>query len=128
MNADLPRSDKRRLVERGPAFRNEKLASVGVVTGVPDELRGDLDGAEFLTLRHEVRDATRAFTAEVLERIPDAPDVESTVRLRFEALRFLNPSAGTSQVWLLGSVRAGDLASSGATARGAATSRCSTER
>jgi len=117
MNADLPEATKRRFVRRGPVFRNAKLEQLrldGIVTRVVDSqsvdnLSGDLDQAEFLALRREVRDATRAFTAEVLERIPDAPDIESTANLRFETLRFLNPSSGTWQIWLVGSVRAGDL-------------------
>lgn len=109
MNADVPEETKRRLVRRGPVFRNAKLALGGVATKVADPLLDDLDRAEGLALRREIRDATRRHTSEVLEQIPDVPDIASTVRLRFEALRFLNPASGTWQVWLVSSLRAGDL-------------------
>jgi hypothetical protein len=114
LNADLPESIKRRLVERGPVFRNAKLDSAGFETSIPDSVLGHLDSAEDFALYNEIRDATHRFTAEALERIPDVPDVEATVRLRFETLRFLNPASGAWQVWLLGSVRAGDLTPSSA--------------
>lgn len=114
LNADLPESIKRRLVERGPVFRNAKLDSAGFETSIPDSVLGHLDSAEDFALYNEIRDATHRFTAEALERIPDVPDVEATVRLRFETLRFLNPASGAWQVWLLGSVLAGDLTPSSA--------------
>lgn len=109
MNADLPQETKRRLVERGPVYRNAKLDSAGFRTSIADTLYGNLDPAEYAALRHEVRDATRGYAASVLEQVPDVPNIRSTVQLRYEALRFLNPSDNTWQVWLLGSVRAGDL-------------------
>ena len=107
VNADLPRTTKRQLVVRGPVYRNAKLGLSG--TAVGDSPSGDLDRAEYLALGREVREVTRRHTSEVLEQIPDAPDIESSLSLRFEPLRFLNPSTGTWQVWLLNSVRAGDL-------------------
>lgn len=112
LNADLPESVKRRLVERGPAFRNAKLSQAGIVGTVPDSLTGDLDLAEFLALRHELRDATRAVATEVLEQVPDVPRVASTVQLRYEPLRFLNPTSDRWHVWLLTSVRSADLTAS----------------
>ncbi|MGI9038761.1 MAG: hypothetical protein ACR2GQ_07860 [Gemmatimonadota bacterium] len=115
MNADISEETKRRFVRLGPVFRNRKLALAGAATGIrtdPNDefdLNGGLDGAEALALQQEVRDATRRHTAEVLEQIPDVPNVASAVSVRYEALRFLDPGSGTWQIWLLTSLRAGDL-------------------
>ena len=52
---------------------------------------------------------TRENIEAAVADIPDVPAVLPSVRLRVEALRFLNPSDGSWQLWTLAGVRAGDL-------------------
>ncbi|MGI9038764.1 MAG: hypothetical protein ACR2GQ_07875 [Gemmatimonadota bacterium] len=119
MNADIPEQVKRDLVNRGSVSREAKLAAGYVaIPGIwegryqPDALSTSLDVVEARAFVRRIQLSTRATAAAVLERIPDAPDIESTLRQQVEILRFLNPSAGRWQVWIVGAVRAGDLASS----------------
>ncbi|MGI9038762.1 MAG: hypothetical protein ACR2GQ_07865 [Gemmatimonadota bacterium] len=97
MNADIPASVKAALVRSGG-----RLA-------VRDTAERQMDAVEAGSYGQMLEMEGRRYVSEALEEIPDVPDVESTVALRFEPLRFLNPSAGTWQVWLLASARAADL-------------------
>lgn len=70
----------------------------------------DLDAAERgLEGDRQLVLATRRYADAALREIPDVPDIGSTVRMRYESLRFLNPSSGSWRVWVVVSVRAGDL-------------------
>lgn len=116
MNADIPDQLKRDLVHRGSVSREAKLAAgyvdfPGIWEGSyqPDALSTDLDLAEARSVGRRIQLSTRTTATAVLERIPDAPEIEATLRQRMETLRFLNPSSGRWQVWIVGAVRAGDL-------------------
>lgn len=52
---------------------------------------------------------TRENIEAAVAEVPDVPAVLPSVRLRVEALRFLNPSDDSWQLWTLAGVRAGDL-------------------
>lgn len=111
MAADIPASAKAALVRNGPTYRLLRFEKQQVVApGALAELRqSPMDSVEFHAYERVIELATRRFTTEAFEQIPDMPETESTVDLLFETLRFLNPSAGRWQVWVLSSVRAGDL-------------------
>ncbi|MFW6031529.1 MAG: hypothetical protein ACOC9T_02970, partial [Myxococcota bacterium] len=103
VNSDLPQNIKAGLVRgRGLAARS----------AVRDESEREMDAVEAGRYDRGVVLATRRFADEALKSIPDAPAIRSTAALRFEALRFLNRQSGRWQVWLLASVRAGDLSRS----------------
>jgi GWxTD domain-containing protein len=71
--------------------------------------QADLDIVEYGAYEHQIRVATRENIKEVLQTVPDAPEIVPSIRFRFETLRFLNPSESRWQIWLLAGVRAGDL-------------------
>ena len=57
------------------------------------------------------RKSTLANVAYVVDSIPDAPDIDPSVRFNWERLRFFNPASGETVAWLLAAARAGDLES-----------------
>lgn len=105
-NADIPASA---LAEISRSWR----ASVIAGGAVRDSAEQAMDAVQYNARAYRpLVLATRRYADAALREIPDVPDVKSTVSLRFEALRFLNPSSGRWQVWLLTSVKAGDLSPS----------------
>ncbi len=44
------------------------------------------------------------------DSVPDAPDLDPSLRFAWERLRFFNPSSGGTVVWLVAAARGGDLA------------------
>jgi hypothetical protein len=121
MNSDLTRSAKTGLIARGPAFRVRRLimfdstlpSPLGGLAGAMEQLNpSDLEDVEYRRYEREMELAARSYTSAALERVPDAPALQATLDLRFEALRFLNPSEEEWQVWLIGTVPAGQLTAS----------------
>lgn len=84
--------------------------------GPPGAFERQLRQVERRRYEREVTLAARRTTAAALEQIPDAPALELTADMRFEALRFLNPSQREWQVWFLAGVSADQLARSSADA------------
>jgi len=106
MNADISDGTKRELVRGGAGFRRARRGTQGLgLAGWQQALRN----VEFQANRSRIRLDLRRFTSEVLEQVPDRPDIEITADLRFESLRFLNPSSRKWFVWLLGAVPARQL-------------------
>ena len=80
--------------------------------GLKEPWERALDAVESRAYGLQIAVATRDNIADALQLIPDVPDILPQLRARIETLRFLNPAARRWQVWLLTSVRAGDLAPS----------------
>ncbi|MEN8145595.1 MAG: hypothetical protein ABFS14_11655 [Gemmatimonadota bacterium] len=101
-NADIPRSVRAHLIRTaGPrAFRDAQERA--------------LDRAEAGSHNLNMRLATRRFTSEALEQVPDVPAVSVDAEMRWEALRFLNPYEGRWHIWFLTSLRASELQPSAA--------------
>ncbi len=102
MNADISDGRKKELIRRGPRFR-------GVGGGGLPGWQRALRDAEFRANTNRVRLDLRRFTSDVLEQVPDTPDIGMTADLKFETLRFLNPGSRKWMVWLLGAVPASQL-------------------
>jgi hypothetical protein len=74
-------------------------------------------GAGLQSELSDERKSTLADVAFAVDSVPDAPDIEPSIRFSWERLRFLNPRSGETVAWLLAAARAGDLElASGATA------------
>ena len=99
VNADLPRSVKAQLVR-----------SAGPV-GLKDATDRRLDRAEGNIYGRLIQLAMIRYTSEAIEEIPDVPAVTSSAVMRWEALRFFNPSEQRWQVWVVASMKAEDLES-----------------
>jgi len=124
MHTDLPDNVKASLVARGPVDRLRRLIYLEGTApetdfgGMKERLKpllpepGAPINEEYRHLFREVELATRRSTSAALEQIPDAPALELTADMRFETLRFLNPSQREWQVWLLAGVSADQLARS----------------
>lgn len=94
-HADLPRSLIRHL-------------SFNRTLNLGDDLDSGLDAVEDQAYRRQMKIATRRFADEALIEIPDVPEVRG-MEMLWEPLRFLNPSDGSWQVWIVASVPAGQL-------------------
>ena len=105
MNADISDGAKAELVRGGARFRAARARRLPSREGWVRAL----DAVEARASRSRIRLDLRRFTSDVLEQIPDTPDLALTADLRFETLRFLNPSSGKWFVWLLGAVPASQL-------------------
>lgn len=66
-------------------------------------------GTQLLQDLTKERQRTLADVKFAIDSVPDAPAVRPVVRFGWERLRFLDPSAARTVVWLLAGVRAGDL-------------------
>ena len=87
-----------------------RSAAPEVAVDRADRLREQqLDAAEDSMSSRLVQLATHRYTSEAIESIPDVPAVASSAVMRWEALRFFNPSQDRWQVWVLASVRADDF-------------------
>lgn len=111
MNADLSPSVKADLVRRGAAYRLDRLRrdSVIHVTDLGDARERAMNRLETRSYNRRITVDARESTSAVLEEIPDTPAIDLTADLRFEVLRFLNPSQGAWHVWLLAAVPAAHL-------------------
>ncbi|MEE8487779.1 MAG: hypothetical protein V3S56_06395, partial [Gemmatimonadota bacterium] len=109
MNADLPDAVKNDLIRGGARNQLARLSRLGIRFGDLDGWQQALRTVEFQANRSRVRLDLRRFTSAVLEQVPDTPDLALTVDLRFETLRFLNPSSRKWFVWFLGAVPARQL-------------------
>ena len=74
------------------AYRTRTLTETGLQSELSDE-----------------RQATLADVAFVVDSIPDAPDIDPSIRFAWERLRFLNPRSGETVAWILAAARAVDL-------------------
>ncbi|MEE9207436.1 MAG: hypothetical protein V3U67_03520 [Gemmatimonadota bacterium] len=86
-------------------FRYRKLASRMVAAG-------DANNPGFLGLLASERQRTRADARYAITGIPDVPTITPLVRFAYEVLQFRNPD-GTTEAWILGSARSGDLTARG---------------
>jgi len=55
------------------------------------------------------RQETMADIKFAADSVPDAPDLDPSLRFAWERLRFFNPSSGGTVVWLVAAARGGDL-------------------
>jgi len=67
-------------------------------------------GTELLQDLNEDRLKTMGDIRFAVDSVPDAPEVDPSLRFAWEHLRFLDPSSGRTVVWLVAAARAGDLA------------------
>ena len=100
LNSNLPETWKR------SRLRARTAAAFG---SARDSWERSLDRAEVRHYGNVGEMKTRENIEAAVAGIPDVPAVLPSVRLRVEALRFLNPSDDSWQLWTLAGVRAGDL-------------------
>ena len=102
VNGDLPKSLVNHIILSA-------AASLPHHSDLKEEWEKGLDLAEGRIYRRLGQVAVHRFTSEAIESIPDVPAIASSAVMRWEALRFYNPSQEQWQVWVLASVRADDL-------------------
>ena len=66
-------------------------------------------GTSLLQDLNDERQRTMADIRFAADSVPDAPDLDPSLRFASERLRFFNPSSGGTVVWLLAAARGGDL-------------------
>ena len=66
-------------------------------------------GTSLLQDLNEERQRTMADIRFAADSVPDAPDLDPSLRFAWERLRFFNPSSGGTVVWLVAAARGGDL-------------------
>ena len=66
-------------------------------------------GTSLLQDLTEQRRSTMADVRFAVDSVPDAPDLDPSIRFAWERLRFFNPASGTTAVWLVAAARGADL-------------------